>query len=116
MGRVTSVSTPTPLAPWAPNCLVRCQHASLVLQPALSTLLLLMPPTLSDCCGCHHHPATDCLPPARSDAGDYGKYVINSGTLVGWLMASLEVLGAENDDLPLPEAGDGIPDILQVGS
>lgn len=48
------------------------------------------------------------------DAGDYGKYVINSGSFVGWLMNALEVLGAENDDLPLPEAGDGIPDIVQV--
>lgn len=48
------------------------------------------------------------------DAGDYGKYVINSGTFVGWLMASLDVLGVDNDDLPLPEAGDGIPDIVQV--
>jgi hypothetical protein len=34
---------------------------------------------------------------------------------VGWLLAGLEVLGAEHDDLPLPEAGDGVPDILQVG-
>lgn len=48
------------------------------------------------------------------DAGDYGKYVINSGSLVGWLMHALDILGAENDDLPLPEAGDGIPDIVQV--
>jgi len=48
------------------------------------------------------------------DAGDYGKYVINSGTFVGWLMASLDVLGVDNDDLPLPEAGDGIPDVIQV--
>lgn len=48
------------------------------------------------------------------DAGDYGKYVINSGSLVGWLMNSLEILGADNDDLALPEAGDGVPDIAQV--
>ena len=29
-------------------------------------------------------------------------------------MNALDILGVANDDLPLPEAGDGIPDILQV--
>lgn len=43
-----------------------------------------------------------------------GKYVVNSGTFVGWLMNALEVLEADHDDLPLPEAGDGVPDIMQV--
>ncbi|GIL90619.1 hypothetical protein Vretifemale_18404, partial [Volvox reticuliferus] len=47
------------------------------------------------------------------DAGDYGKYTVSSGLMVGWLMISLEVMGADQDDLPLPEAGDGVPDILQ---
>ncbi|KAG2426253.1 hypothetical protein HXX76_013011 [Chlamydomonas incerta] len=47
------------------------------------------------------------------DAGDYGKYVVNSGAMVGWLLAALDVLGAAGDDLPLPEAGDGVPDIMQ---
>ncbi|GIL78846.1 hypothetical protein Vretifemale_8211, partial [Volvox reticuliferus] len=61
-------------------------------------------------------------PPARTrinpvgghhDAGDYGKYVVNSGLFAGWLMTALDVLGADQDNLPLPEAGDGIPDLLQ---
>lgn len=43
-----------------------------------------------------------------------GKYVVNSGLFVGWLMNALEVLEADHDDLPLPEAGDGVPDIMQV--
>ncbi|KXZ52862.1 hypothetical protein GPECTOR_8g244 [Gonium pectorale] len=47
------------------------------------------------------------------DAGDYGKYVVSSGLMVGWLMIGLEVMGATHDNLPLPEAGDGIPDIMQ---
>ncbi|KXZ49121.1 hypothetical protein GPECTOR_23g50 [Gonium pectorale] len=47
------------------------------------------------------------------DAGDYGKYVVNSGMMVGWLMIALEVLNATHDNLPLPEAGDGLPDIMQ---
>ncbi|PNH05619.1 Endoglucanase D [Tetrabaena socialis] len=47
------------------------------------------------------------------DAGDYGKYVVNSGAVVGWLLNILEVLGAEHDNLPLPEAGNGMPDLFE---
>ena len=48
------------------------------------------------------------------DAGDYGKYVVNSGIAVGTLLGAYEwdpdYLGALDADIP--ESGDGVPDIL----
>ena len=48
------------------------------------------------------------------DAGDYNKYIVNSGISVGTLLAAYEwnpeYLGAL--DVDIPESGNGIPDIL----
>lgn len=55
------------------------------------------------------------------DAGDHGKYVVNGGISAAQLMATWEralLLGAEAEaalgdgSLPVPEAGNGVPDIL----
>ncbi len=48
------------------------------------------------------------------DAGDYGKYVVNAGISVGTLLMAYEQFPAQfsDDDLNIPESGNGIPDIL----
>lgn len=48
------------------------------------------------------------------DAGDYGKYVVNSGITVGTLLMAYELFPEkfEQYNLNLPESGNGIPDIL----
>jgi endoglucanase len=48
------------------------------------------------------------------DAGDYGKYVVNAGVSVGTLLMGYEYFPARfgQDDLTIPESGNGIPDIL----
>jgi endoglucanase len=48
------------------------------------------------------------------DAGDYGKYVVNAGISVGTLLMAYEYSPARfsQDDLNIPESGNGIPDIL----
>jgi len=48
------------------------------------------------------------------DAGDYGKYVVNAGVAVGTLLLSYELFPERfnQDNLGIPESGNGIPDIL----
>jgi endoglucanase len=48
------------------------------------------------------------------DAGDYGRYVVNSGISTGTLLWSWELFGARlrRVDLGIPESGDGSPDLL----
>jgi len=48
------------------------------------------------------------------DAGDYGRYVVNSGITTGTLLWTWELFGQKVKNIPLklPETGNGIPDIL----
>jgi endoglucanase len=48
------------------------------------------------------------------DAGDYGKYVVNSGITVGTLLMAYEMFPGNfsQDDLNIPESGNFVPDIL----
>ena len=48
------------------------------------------------------------------DAGDYGRYVVNSGIATGTLMWAWEIYGGRLRSIPLkiPESGNGTPDIL----
>lgn len=55
-------------------------------------------------------------PPSRGwhDAGDYGRYVVNSGVSTGTLLWAWELFGSKLDSvhLKIPESGNGTPDIL----
>lgn len=48
------------------------------------------------------------------DAGDYGRYVVNSGISTGTLLWTWEIFSQkiENISLKIPESGNGTPDIL----
>jgi endoglucanase len=48
------------------------------------------------------------------DAGDYGKYVVNAGVSVGTMLMAYEYFPERffQDDLDIPESGNGVPDIL----
>jgi endoglucanase len=48
------------------------------------------------------------------DAGDYGRYMVNSGVSTGTLLWAWEIYGArlKNISLQIPESGNGTPDIL----
>ena len=48
------------------------------------------------------------------DAGDYGRYVVNSGISTGTVLWAWEIYGSklENIKLSIPESGNGTPDIL----
>ena len=48
------------------------------------------------------------------DAGDYGRYVVNSGITMGTLLWAWELFGPRLRDIKLniPESGNGLPDIL----
>jgi len=48
------------------------------------------------------------------DAGDYGRYVVNSGISTGTVLWTWEIFGAKlkNIKLNIPESGNGTPDIL----
>ncbi len=48
------------------------------------------------------------------DAGDYGRYMVNSGITAGTLMWTWELFGKkiQNISLDIPESGNGTPDIL----
>ena len=48
------------------------------------------------------------------DAGDYGRYVVNSGITTGTLLWAYEFYGAhlKNVNLAIPETGNGQPDML----
>jgi endoglucanase len=48
------------------------------------------------------------------DAGDYGRYVVNSGITTGTLLWTYEMFGprVKSVNLNIPESGNGVPDIL----
>ncbi len=48
------------------------------------------------------------------DAGDYGRYMVNSGITTGTLLWAWEIYGRKLRNIPLriPESGNGTPDIL----
>ena len=48
------------------------------------------------------------------DAGDYGRYMVNSGVTTATLLWAWELYGAKlkSIDLGIPESGNGTPDIL----
>jgi endoglucanase len=48
------------------------------------------------------------------DAGDYGRYMVNSGVSTGTLLWAWEIFGPQlkNIQLQIPETGNGTPDIL----
>lgn len=48
------------------------------------------------------------------DAGDYGKYIVNAGISASTLLIAYEYFPSyfSNDNLNIPESGNGIPDIL----
>src|SRR6185369_10176576 len=48
------------------------------------------------------------------DAGDYGRYVVNSGITTGTLLWTWEMFGTRVRDvrLNIPESGNGTPDLL----
>ena len=48
------------------------------------------------------------------DAGDYGRYVVNSGITTGTLLWTWELFGTrfKNGKLDIPETGNGTPDLL----
>jgi len=48
------------------------------------------------------------------DAGDYGRYLVNSGISTGTLLSAWEIFGAKlkSIQLKIPESGNGTPDIL----
>lgn len=50
------------------------------------------------------------------DAGDYGKYVINSAQFVNTLLFAVDAFpgAAQLDNLGLPESGDGVSDLVQL--
>jgi endoglucanase len=72
---------------------------------------------------CHldgaYHPSsgrTGAKPPTGGwhDAGDYGRYVVNSGISTGTLLWAYEFYGSrlKTVNLALPESGNGLPDML----
>jgi endoglucanase len=72
---------------------------------------------------CHlegaYHPSSGKTGPHVSmggwhDAGDYGRYVVNSGISTGTLLWTYEMYGSrlKNVNLKIPETGNGVPDIL----
>jgi endoglucanase len=72
---------------------------------------------------CHltgaYHPSSGKTGPRASyrgwhDAGDYGRYVVNSGITTGTLLWTWEMFGPRIRDvrLNIPESGNGTPDIL----
>jgi endoglucanase len=48
------------------------------------------------------------------DAGDYGRYIVDSGIATGTMLWAWEIYGAQLKPIPLkiPESGNGTPDIL----
>ena len=72
---------------------------------------------------CHleaaYHPSSGKTGPAPAkggwhDAGDYGRYVVNSGIATGTLLWTYEMYGSrlKTVNLGLPESGNGVPDML----
>src|SRR6185437_2823779 len=65
------------------------------------------------------HPSSGKMGPRVSthgwhDAGDYGRYIVNTGISTGTLLWTWELYGdrLKNIGLQLPESGNGVPDIL----
>ena len=46
------------------------------------------------------------------DAGDYGRYTVSTAKTIADLLLSYEDFGVEDDEMGIPESGNGIPDIL----
>nr|MCR5632839.1 glycoside hydrolase family 9 protein [Eubacterium sp.] len=46
------------------------------------------------------------------DAGDYGRYTVSTAKTIADLLLSYEDFGVEDDQMGIPESGNGIPDIL----
>ncbi|MGN0435895.1 MAG: glycoside hydrolase family 9 protein [Wujia sp.] len=46
------------------------------------------------------------------DAGDYGRYVVPGAKTVQDLLLAYEDFSVDNDDLGIPESGNGVPDLL----
>lgn len=46
------------------------------------------------------------------DAGDYGRYVVSGAKTVADLLLAYEDFGYDNDDLGIPESGNGVSDLL----
>lgn len=46
------------------------------------------------------------------DAGDYGRYTVSTAKTIEDLLLSYEDFEVEDDDMGIPESGNGIPDIL----
>jgi endoglucanase len=72
---------------------------------------------------CHldgaYHPSSGKTGPRTSqggwhDAGDYGRYIVNSGISTGTLLWTWEMFGKKikSQSLHIPESGNGTPDIL----
>jgi endoglucanase len=57
---------------------------------------------------------THAVPKGWHDAGDYGRYVVNSGITTGTLLWTWEIFGdrIQHVSLDIPESGDRVPDIL----
>jgi endoglucanase len=65
------------------------------------------------------HPSSGAMGPRDNlggwhDAGDYGRYMVNSGVTTGTLLWTWEIFGSRLRHIPLriPETGNGTPDIL----
>lgn len=46
------------------------------------------------------------------DAGDYGRYTVSTAKTIADLLNSYQDFGVEDDEMGIPESGNGIPDIL----
>ena len=46
------------------------------------------------------------------DAGDYGRYTVSTAKTIADLLNSYQDFGVEDDNLGIPESGNGIPDLL----
>lgn len=46
------------------------------------------------------------------DAGDYGRYTVSTAKTIADLLLSYEDFGIEDDQMGIPESGNGIPDLL----
>lgn len=98
------------------------QRASMPLLPAYAgkwhrgaghpdTLVYIHASALGDT---HHEGASISSAGGWYDAGDYNKYIVNSGITMGTLLMAYEDFSAYYDTLSLniPESGNGVPDIL----
>lgn len=75
------------------------------------TLVYLHPSALTDS---HQASTTITSPGGWYDAGDYNKYIVNSGITMGTILTAYEDFPTYYDTLKLniPETGNGLPDII----